>query len=343
MLHPGRFAGSLIGVMTLAPGAGFALEPDELFVRVSPSVVEIHGFDTRIKPATYGSGVVIARETVITNCHVLAKTRSIIVKKGNAHHQATLEYPDVERDLCQLKVPDLNAPAVTLGSSQSLRVGQRVYALGNPIGLELTLSDGLISAFRKMEGSAVPRLQTSAPISPGSSGGGLFDRDGNLIGITTAGAPGAENIAIAHPVEWVRELPERGREALALRDQKTSAAAVAVPASPYPRQLNGDELLAHFQTAGRRNVQEPKDTELVFRPGGKVVVTRVTWQDPTGYRTEGTYRVSSQDRVCVNLYINYHASAFTPFVDCFNLVQTDQKTYQLRSVSDKFVVTYVIE
>jgi hypothetical protein len=168
----------LVGASTLAPWGSFALEPDELFQKASQSIVAIHGFDTRIKPFTYGSGVVIAPETVITNCHVLAKTRSILVKRGNATFKATLQYPDVERDLCQLSVPDLNAPAVTLGNSTAIRIGQRAFAIGNPIGLELTLSDGLISGFRKMEGSDVPRIQTSAPaLRPGRQSHWHHDAD----------------------------------------------------------------------------------------------------------------------------------------------------------------------
>src|SRR5262245_50088256 len=83
----------------LAPGlvfsaAALALEPEQIFERAAPSIVVVHGFDTRADPMSYGSGVVIGHETVITNCHVLAKTKSIVVRYRNSAHKATLQFPD---------------------------------------------------------------------------------------------------------------------------------------------------------------------------------------------------------------------------------------------------------
>jgi S1-C subfamily serine protease len=339
----------LVGVAALVPAAGQALEPDELFQKVSPSIVAIHGFDTRVKPFTYGSGVVVGPETVITNCHVLAKTRTILVKRGNATYKATLQYPDVERDLCQLNVPDLNAPAVTLGHSTSIRIGQRTFAIGNPIGLELTLSDGLISGFRKIEGHEVPRIQTSAPASPGSSGGGLFDRDGNLIGITTLIGRDAQNITIAHPVEWVREVPERGKAAMARRAGPSPASASATAAGAYPRQLTGEEVAEHYKTLRKVEVTAPDALmSLTFQPGNRFVILYLHRNVPSGVRQEGTYSVKLEAaQVCFNLaYVAQSGGGIGVgsewMGDCFVVSQTDEKTYSLKTPKGDSSLSYKV-
>jgi serine protease Do len=76
-----------------------------------------------------------------------------------------------------------------------LEIGEKLYSIGAPLGLELTLSDGLLSAKRALSGSHL--IQTTAPISPGSSGGGLFDAYGNLVGITTFLLKNSENLNFA--------------------------------------------------------------------------------------------------------------------------------------------------
>ena len=101
------------------------------------------------------------------------------------------------------------APAIQRSNNRDLRVGQRVYAIGAPQGLELTLSDGLISGLRDAAGAQI--IQTSAAISPGSSGGGLFDDAGELIGVTTFQTKTGQNLIFAIPVEWIDQLPQRGR------------------------------------------------------------------------------------------------------------------------------------
>jgi tetratricopeptide (TPR) repeat protein len=122
-----------------------------------------------------------------------------------------MQYSDPSRDLCQLSVPNLQAPPVVLGTAKKLKVGQRVYAIGAPEDLELTLSEGLISSLRPHEGSDY--IQTSAAISLGSSGGGLFDDQGQLIGITTFYHAEGQNLNFALPVDWIGELPKRAQGA----------------------------------------------------------------------------------------------------------------------------------
>ena len=181
--------------------------PEEIFVQVSHSVVVVDILNEQGGAVGIGSGVVIGKHEVITNCHVAQKGQSVQVRQSNKTYKAKIHYSDPDRDLCQLTVLDLQALPIELGIAKTLKVGQRVYAIGAPKGFELTLSEGLVSSLRDYEGSKY--IQTSAAISPGSSGGGLFNEQGELIGITTFYITEGQNLNFALPVDWISELPKR--------------------------------------------------------------------------------------------------------------------------------------
>jgi tetratricopeptide (TPR) repeat protein len=182
-------------VLTLTPAAAGASTAERVFAAVSRSVVVVRAANNQ------GSGVVVAPQVVATNCHVLGGPAQITVQRGRISHPATRLRSDHQRDLCLLQVPTLESPPVTLGEAGRLRVGATVYAVGAPQGLELSLSAGLVSQLRGAEGA--PLVQTTAPISPGSSGGGLFDERGRLVGLTTFQMERGQNVNFALPAEWV--------------------------------------------------------------------------------------------------------------------------------------------
>jgi S1-C subfamily serine protease len=234
-----------LAIGLLAAGGAWAATPAEIYKQVSPSVWRVFSYDADGKPISQGSAVVIAAETLLTNCHVLAKGKSYSIRQDNTMLGAKLQHADIDRDMCQLTVRGLKAPAVQIGDSDKLVVGQRIYTLGNPLGQELTLSDGLVSALRMDNQQHLGLIQISAPISPGSSGGGLFDESGALVGITSAGFEKAQNVNLAIPIKWLQELVERSRAALARYKaaEKTQASApraappvaqVPPPAAPAP-------------------------------------------------------------------------------------------------------------
>lgn len=200
-------------ILFLFPALAFAKTPAEIFSMVSPSVVVVRALDAQDKVISLGSGVVIASAQVVTNCHVTEKGARLEVKSGLSTLPADLRYSDRERDLCQLSVPGLTAPPVKIGSVKQLKIGARVVALGAPQGLELSLSDGIVSALREAGDASI--IQTTAPISPGSSGGGLFDEEGRLIGITTLYLAASQNLNFALPADWIAALPERAKTAQA--------------------------------------------------------------------------------------------------------------------------------
>lgn len=225
------------------PGAGAsaqALAPDVLFERIAPSVWMVQTADAQGRPQARGSAVVVAPGRLVTNCHVLVRAAAITVRRENVSYGATREFSDPERDLCQLKVANFGGPPVELADTRKLRVGARVFAIGNPRGLELTLSDGLISGLRRNERDELELVQTTAPISPGSSGGGLFDAEGRLVGITTAGVKDSQNLNFAVPAHWILELPARAQ---AVPDARTAppVAAPVAPRAPGDGPQPGDE------------------------------------------------------------------------------------------------------
>ena len=229
----------LAGVLATGAGTARALSPSEVYDTAAPSVWRVVTYDADGVPLGFGSGVVIAPDTLVTNCHVLAKARRVAVKREDRSIDARLELWDPQRDVCQIRAPNLGAPAVKLGDAEQLKVGQNVYAIGNPQGLDLTMSAGLLSSIRRNERRQIVLLQTSAAISRGSSGGGLFDEDGVLIGLTTIGSVrgDAQNLNFAIPVDWVRELPGRHARLQAAQGGGVASAAMGTPrpeALPLP-------------------------------------------------------------------------------------------------------------
>jgi len=243
-------AGLLLALAAMVPPVQ-ALTPAELFAKVAPSVWRVRTYDQEGLPLGLGSAVVVAPETLVTNCHVLRKAERFVLLHDNLSLPGTLELWDTARDVCQIKARGLNAPAVVLGETRGLLVGQNVYALGSPAGLELTLSAGLVSSLRRDDDQRLMMIQTSAPISPGSSGGGLFDDQARLIGLTTMtlASVSAQNLNFALPVDWIRELPQRHRAAREQAAGPVETAASAAPAAAGAGRLpfSSEKREAAFQ------------------------------------------------------------------------------------------------
>jgi len=151
----------------------------------------------------YGSAVAISSRLAITNCHIIEDAGDDIYVGGAADEapaQARLVAADYAADRCVISVDRMElAPVPGIRPFDTLEVGETVFAIGNPLRLERTLSQGLLSA-KRIRGER-RLIQTTAAISPGSSGGGLFDSQGNLLGITSYSLAGAQAINFAIPAE----------------------------------------------------------------------------------------------------------------------------------------------
>lgn len=232
-------AASAIALVLAAHGAA-ALEPDKLYEKVGPSVFVVRALAAGTGNYELGSAVVVAPGKAVTSCHVIENADRIRLERGSSKFDATVEFADPQRDLCQLAVKDLTAPPVALAQASTARIGQRVFAIGAPQGTTLALADGMISSMYLLEGSA-PAMKISSPIEAGSSGGGLFDGDGNLLGVLTSGYGQSEatNTSFVLPADWVRELPDRAR---ASQEKARLAAVAAASAAAGARKGHVGEL-----------------------------------------------------------------------------------------------------
>lgn len=188
-----------------APGQGTAyfaptegLSRSELSAKVSPTVVQItteytvNNFWMQSTASGAGSGVLISSDgIIITNNHVIEDAEAIrVALSSGEEYDAQLVATDPQTDIAVLKIDATDLPYATIGDSDQLTVGQDVLVVGNPLGrLGGTVTDGIISATARqvtVENYTMTLIQTNAAINPGNSGGGMFDAQGNLIGIVNA-------------------------------------------------------------------------------------------------------------------------------------------------------------
>lgn len=214
----------LLSALCALPPAGRASTPDpSVFVSLAGSVLRVEAPRARGGFAM-GSGVAVAAEQVVTNCHVTRDAQEIHVVRGGVRWAVTAQAVDLERDLCLLQVPGLRAPPVRLGHAAGLGIGQYVAALGYTGGIGIQNSAGEVVELHRHDGGRV--IQSSNWFSSGASGGGLFDADGALVGILTFRLRGGAAHYFAAPVEWVRQM---------LDEQRRGSFARVVPLDGRPQ------------------------------------------------------------------------------------------------------------
>ena len=158
-------------------------------------------------PSATGSGVAISATQIATNCHVVEDAETVNIQNEIITTSASVTKRDSDNDVCILKPRFDLTDFVRVASSDDVTTGDRVYTIGSPLGIENSFSDGLVSnthapqklGFTLANGKI---LQFTAPISPGSSGGGLFNSKGELIGITTLTLKESQALNIAIPADW---------------------------------------------------------------------------------------------------------------------------------------------
>jgi len=193
----------------------------EIFKKVSPSVVFISAisfdpFKTKDRVSTsVGSGFIISKEgLILTNSHLVFGHQTIDVILDNGFTtRAELVGVDPFLDLAALRisVPMKNLPVAILGDSNKIQTGEDVLAIGNPFGLEQTLTKGIISGVNRTllaspMSPELPLIQTDAAFNPGNSGGPLLNSCGEIIGINTAMLGQGENINFAVPINMAKKV-----------------------------------------------------------------------------------------------------------------------------------------
>ena len=183
-----------------------AHSPEALLDQVMLSIVAIR-VDT---PAGVSAGtgfVVDPSGVIVTNLHVIegATRAAIKLHSGEQYTQVRVTSFDENRDLAILRISGFELPSLSLGNSDNVKVGATVYAIGNPLGLEESVTKGIVSSVRVgKDGTKI--IQTDSAVSPGNSGGPLIDEDGQVVGVVTFKVSGGENLNFAVPINYARAL-----------------------------------------------------------------------------------------------------------------------------------------
>lgn len=179
------------------------LEPEEIFAKANESVVAIIAYDVEDIKMSQGSGVIIDTGFVVTNFHVYQGSDKMrVFHLGKDYEVIRIIGVDIERDIIVCQTDNTLLP-LEIDASNEFRIGERIYAIGSPLGYENSITEGLISGLRKIDDNNL--IQISAPISFGSSGGAVVNSRGKLIGISTSGHLYSD-INFAIPIEAIYDL-----------------------------------------------------------------------------------------------------------------------------------------
>ena len=191
------------------------LTASEISEKVSPSVFYIEVYDIDDNPTASGSGFFISANGVaVTNYHVIEGSYSALIQTtdGNIYDVTDVIAFDETLDVAIIRISKTSVkgkkvsgfPSVSMADSDNIKAGQTVYALGSPVGLQNTISNGIISNPRQVIGEDT-FIQITAAISHGSSGGALVNEYGEVLGITSAGIDEAQNIGFAIPINTISQ------------------------------------------------------------------------------------------------------------------------------------------
>jgi V8-like Glu-specific endopeptidase len=200
----------LVAALGFALAAKAAENARQIASATFPSVVLLVMEDERGQPVTLGSGFFVKEKVIASNFHVVEKASrgyAKLVGQKTKYSIAGVVGLDAKHDLVLLAVEDATAPALKLGDGSKVAVGDTVFAVGNPQGLEGTFSQGIVSGIRQFDADSL--LQITAPISPGSSGGPVVDSEGKVIGVAVATFKGGQNLNFAIPAKHVHELLQK--------------------------------------------------------------------------------------------------------------------------------------
>ena len=194
-------------VFLLAPAVSFA-DADRIFKLNNKAVVVVTAYDEKGNAISQGSGFIVKRDgVVVTNYHVIGMASDIKVKAGNKIFDVEgLIFTDKKNDLAILKARAKDLPVVKLGVIGEANIGEHVYVIGYPLGLENTISVGLLRGIRKIDEKR-EILRTTIPILPGNSGGPVFNRNGEVIGVVTSSTREREvrNYSFAISVKLIKD------------------------------------------------------------------------------------------------------------------------------------------
>lgn len=224
----------LLSLLSLSVLAQAPKRPSDISREQGQAVVVIEALDANGNVSGQGSGFLVTpKGAVVTNLHVIQGAHTLRVKLPNGDVYKTQDLVDVDdtKDIAILKIKGFKLPIVALGDSDKTEIGEAITVISSPEGLTNSLSTGVVSGVRRLEGLRV--FQITAPISQGSSGGAVFDSNGNVIGIVTYLLRGGQNLNFAVPVNYARGMI--GDEATRTLAQLGPLAKAMPPLQPPPQ------------------------------------------------------------------------------------------------------------
>lgn len=274
------------------------------------AIVSIIMSDKDGQPVAQGSGFLVSKDgLVVTNYHVVKSGSSAVVKLPDGAFCVVDELLafDERRDVAVLKAHGHDFRTVTLGDSDRVQVGQEVIAIGNPLSLESTVSNGMVSAIRTTEEEGGKILQITAPISPGSSGGPLFNMAGEVVGITTSHPKVGESLNFAIPINDVKsflsvkfakvfELPNDAEPSV-----PTSELALDDP-STLAETLNWMSNFSKHRGIAYSDSGEPLVITTEFSANGCSITLTQAWAEGHNVQVSETASLSSIDPESVTVH-----------------------------------------
>jgi len=207
------------------PSSAHAQTAQEIARKAFASTVLLVMEDSNGQPLSLGSGFLVRDGAIASNLHVVegaARGYAKLVGEKTKYDIEGITAVDPERDLVILKISAARSQSLPLGNSDDVQVGEPVYAVGNPQGLEGTFSQGIVSSIREVGSDKL--LQITAPISPGSSGGPVLNQMGEVIGVSVATFAGGQNLNFAIPSNYLKTLQGKAGPAKPLAQAKPNKA-----------------------------------------------------------------------------------------------------------------------
>ena len=264
-----------LGVLTITLGGKPFSENTQALAEASASVVTIYTYDINNVNLGNGSGFAAIEEGIIvTNYHVIkGETCRMepVTEAGTVMEADSVIAYDADKDIAILRFYDCKLPRLSTADGMDLERGEPLTAIGSPQGLSNMVSTGVFSSYKQFDNHTIQMV--TASISPGSSGGALFDDDGNVVGITSGGYEGGNDIYYAKPFVYAKELYDNRNPADEITPAKlweqTEHTYTIDYVLAYPRQLSGKTIeLVGYTSAVYHDLylQASPDSPITRRP-----------------------------------------------------------------------------
>lgn len=237
--------------------------PRQIAARAHAALLMIRALGDDGDTLGLGTGFVVSADgKFVTNYHVIQEAAKLSVKllDGAEYHDVSLLAADPASDLALMQIPGASGlTALPVGSDLQMEVGDRVFVMGNPLGMGGTFTDGMVSGKRPLEG--VSMLQISAPISAGSSGGPVMNERGEVVGVATMMVMGGQNLNMAVPVRYLSPM-------LAARAEPRPFSPAVLVASPHAglALVGEDAPVSREERRAREPRREVEDQLSIVRP-----------------------------------------------------------------------------